>query len=196
MISVETVSSEELRAAIDDLARLRIEVFREYPYLYDGDPEYEKEYLETYVSSPHAMAALALDEHRKIVGASTGVPMAHETEAFKAPFAAAGIDTDTLFYYGESVLLPRYRGQGVYRQFFEHRAAYARRLGEFDQVCFCAVVRADDHPLRPAGYRPLDDIWTRFGFAPRPDLTTFYPWKDLDQPAQTDHRMMFWLKRL
>ena len=32
---------------IDDLARLRLSVFREFPYLYDGTPEYEADHLAT-----------------------------------------------------------------------------------------------------------------------------------------------------
>ncbi|MBI1777190.1 MAG: hypothetical protein HYR63_17775 [Proteobacteria bacterium] len=36
-ITVERVTGTELERRIADLARLRIEVFREWPYLYDGD---------------------------------------------------------------------------------------------------------------------------------------------------------------
>jgi hypothetical protein len=31
---------------------LRIRVFRDHPYLYNGDPAYERTYLEAYIQSP------------------------------------------------------------------------------------------------------------------------------------------------
>ena len=46
---------------IDDLAQLRITVFREFPYLYDGTTEYEARYLQTYLNSVDSIAVLALD---------------------------------------------------------------------------------------------------------------------------------------
>jgi hypothetical protein len=33
---------------LDDVALLRIEIFCDYPYLYEGDMEYESNYLKTY----------------------------------------------------------------------------------------------------------------------------------------------------
>ena len=44
-------------------------------------------------------------------------------------FVARGIEVARLFYFGESVLLPEYRGQGVGHAFFDHREAQARGVG-------------------------------------------------------------------
>ncbi len=199
-IELVTVAGDELANHTEDLARLRIQVFREYPYLYDGSEDYEKHYLQTYLASGNAMAVLAIDDelpaHQRVVGASTGVPMADETDEFRAPFEQAGINTERLFYCGESVLLPEYRGHGLYKGFFSGREQYVHKLGGFDHSCFCGVVRPDNHPLRPAGFEPLDPVWRHFGYQPRPDLMTSYRWKDIDEDAETDHLMMFWLKAL
>jgi GNAT superfamily N-acetyltransferase len=170
-------------------------VFREYPYLYDGSEAYEAEYLRTYTASGKAIAVLARDGDT-IVGASTGIPLAAETEAFVRPFEALGLDPATVFYCGESVLLPGWRGRGVYRAFFEAREAYARGLGGMSWMSFCGVVRPENHPLRPPQWEPLDAVWRRFGYAPEPKLRTNYAWKDIDQPASTEHPMQFWLKPL
>ncbi|WP_221794032.1 GNAT family N-acetyltransferase [Oceanobacter mangrovi] len=199
-VVLQTVSGRELDAYVNDLARLRIQIFRDYPYLYDGSEAYEQDYLQTYLASGNAMAVLALDHNlpagQQVVGASTGVPMADENDEFRVPFEAAGINTERLFYCGESVLLPKYRGQGIYKGFFAGREAYVRSLGGFETICFCGVVRPANHPLKPADYVPLDDIWRHFGYAPRPDLQASYPWKDIDQQTATEHPMMFWLKPL
>lgn len=192
---LETVSGAALAARIPDLARLRIAVFREYPYLYDGSEDYEAGYLRTYTASGEAMAVLALDGEA-VVGASTGIPLAAETEAFKDPFAALGIDPATVFYCGESVLLPAWRGHGLYRRFFAAREAWARARPGTAWIAFCGVVRPADHPLCPAGWEPLDAVWRHFGYVPEPRLTTTYDWKDIDQPGSSAHPMQFWLKRV
>jgi GNAT superfamily N-acetyltransferase len=71
--------------------------------------------------------------------------MMHQKAAFREPFAARGIDVTRLFYFGESVLLPEYRGHGIGHAFFDAREAAARRAGA-SAACFAAVVRAPDHP--------------------------------------------------
>jgi GNAT superfamily N-acetyltransferase len=193
-LSVVSCRGGEAEKWIPDLARLRIAVFRDYPYLYDGTAAYEEKYLRTYTDSPDALIILALDAGT-VVGASTGLPMAHETDEFKRPFIAAGHDPAHIFYCGESVLLPSHRGRGVYASFFEGRERHARTLG-LELCTFCGVQRPENHPLRPAGYMPLDPVWRKFGYTPRPELCTTFDWKDIDQPGETAHDMMFWTKRL
>lgn len=192
-LRIERVTGTALERRIPELARLRIEVFRDFPYLYDGNWEYEAEYLRTYSQAPDAVAVLVFDGE-EVVGASTAVPLRHETEAFKRPFVAAGIDPGEVFYLGESVLLRAYRGRGLGVRFFAEREAHGRDVGPFSWFAFCAVQRPEDHPLRPAGYVPLDGFWQRRGYVRRPDLTTEYVWKDVDRDQATAKTMTFWLK--
>lgn len=192
-MQVKIVHGETVTPHIADLARLRIEVFRAFPYLYEGSEDYETSYLATYARSPESLFVLAIDGER-IVGASTGVPMTDASDEFKAPFLAAGIDPQQVFYFGESVLSSSYRGRGLGVRFFEEREAYARRLGRFDWCAFCAVERPKDHPLRPAGYAPLDEFWGRRGYAQRADLRTMLAWQDIGEEDETEKPMSFWLK--
>lgn len=175
------------------LASLRIRVFRDFPYLYDGTVAYEEAYLKTYVACPESVVVLVLDGEA-VVGATTGVPMAAESDAFRQPFEAQNIDPARVFYCAESVLLPEYRGRGVYRRFFTEREGHAERLGGFELLTFCCVQRPENHPLRPADHQPLDPVWRRFGYTPRPDLMAHYAWKDLGEESETDKPMMFWVK--
>ncbi|MFC4862617.1 GNAT family N-acetyltransferase [Pseudomonas sp. MAHUQ-62] len=180
---------------IEDLAHLRLTVFREFPYLYDGTLEYEARYLSTYAESPESLFVLALDGQR-VVGASTGLPMADETEEFQRPFRERGWDPKRIFYFGESVLQAEYRGSGLGVRFFAEREGYARRLGRFRHCAFCAVERPDDHPRRPPGYQPLNEFWARRGYSHHPELRTEYHWRDLDEDSQSAKPMSFWLKEL
>lgn len=194
-IKVITGSDPAFDDYIPQLAQLRIEVFREFPYLYDGTLAYEQEYLATYQACPDSVVVLA-QEGDQVVGASTGLPMAAETDEWQQPFKAAGIDVARLFYCGESVLRRSHRGRGIYRRFFQEREAHAKRVGAFELVGFFAVDRPQDHPRRPAGYQPLDPIWERFGYTRRGDLVAHYSWKDIDDEDETAKPLVFWLKPL
>lgn len=193
-IEILTLKGAALEPWLNDVAELRIRVFRDFPYLYDGSLAYETEYLRTYIESDTAICVLARSGDQ-VVGASTGLALDDETEAFKRPFLQAGMDTRRIFYCAESILLPDYRGSGIYREFFSRREQQALHLGK--SICaFCAVQRPDDHPLKPAGYQPLEQVWQHFGYRPRPDLITSFSWKDVGEPEQTDKPMQFYLKPL
>lgn len=194
MVEVRRLARAEVEAAFDDLARLRIAVFRDFPYLYDGDLGYERRYLATYMHSPGAVVVGALDG-ATLVGAATASPLADHFEEFAQPFAARGLDPADFFYFGESVLLAEYRGQGVGVRFFEEREAAAREAG-FSHCVFSAVVRPADHPARPADYRPLDGFWTRRGYARIAGLTTGFCWRDVGEAAESVKPMEYWSKRL
>ncbi|MDX5333910.1 MAG: GNAT family N-acetyltransferase [Gammaproteobacteria bacterium] len=195
MPEIERLRGNAILPWIPELARLRIQVFREFPYLYDGDADYEARYLRTYMDSPDSVVVLVFDGER-IVGASTGLPLADETENVIAPFREADMDVAHIFYFGESVLLPEYRGQGLGVRFFTEREAHARELGGFDLACFCAVDRPADHPRRPAGYTPLDRFWEKRGYRRHPELRAAFAWQDLDEDGESSKPMTFWLKRL
>ena len=193
-IAVRPLSGTDREAALDDLARLRIEVFRAYPYLYDGSLDYERGYLEEFAASDGAVLVAAFDGDR-IVGAATGAPMESQKSQFKKPFAEAGYSPSEIFYFGESVLLPAYRGQGIGHAFFDHREAAARDAGK--SICtFCAVVRPEDHPHRPEGYTPLDAFWRKRGYAPVEGLVTGFSWTDIGGTAESEKPMQFWMKHV
>lgn len=193
-LRVEPLTGDALAAALPGVARLRIEVFRAFPYLYDGDLGYEERYLATYASSPGAIVVGAFDGER-LVGAATGAPMEDHAREFAAPFAARGYDLGDIFYCGESVLLPQYRGRGVGHAFFDHREARGRELGR-RWSCFCGVIRPDDHPARPADYAPLDPFWRKRGYAKMEGLVATFPWKDLGDTVATEKPMQFWVREL
>ena len=192
-VSVRPLTGAEVAAALDDLARLRIAVFAAYPYLYDGDAAYEADYLREFAAAPDAVMVAAFDGAR-VVGAATASPMAAQRAEFQAPFAARGLDVARLFYFGESVLLPQYRGHGVGHAFFDHRETRAREFGA-NAACFAAVIRPDDHPARPAGYQPVDAFWRKRGYAPMPGFVTELAWKEHGEAEESPKPMQYWLRR-
>ena len=195
MLAVTVAVGEAVLPHVSALARLRRVVFRDWPYLYDGDEAYEAKYIATYAACPHAALVIAWDG-AEAVGLSTCLPLADETENVVAPFRAAGLDPADWFYFGESVLLPAYRGQGVGVTFFKRREAHACSFGIYRHAAFCAVQRPADHPMRPAGAVPLDGFWQHRGFTLRPGLACTMRWRDLGHAEETDHPMQFWTKGL
>jgi hypothetical protein len=194
-LEVRSLFGEDIGPVLPDLARLRIAVFRDWPYLYDGTIAYEEKYLAKLTAAKGAVCVVACDGG-EIVGASTGAPMIEHAEEFAKPFEQAGFDIARIFYCGESVLLKSHRGQGLYPSFFDRREAHARKLGGFSHTTFCRVVRPEDHPSKPQDYRPLDDFWRKRGYIPVEGVAATYRWKDVDQAEETEHPMQFWMKPL
>lgn len=194
-LRIETLTGAALRGLVPALSALRIRVFYDWPYLYEADPVDEAEYLAPYVASKRAALIVAFDGERP-VGASTCLPLADEGEDILAPFVASGLDPARFFYFGESVLLPEYRGRGVGVAFFQRREAHARAVSDCAHACFCAVQRPEAHPLRPADAVPLDAFWRRRGYEPRPDLVCRMRWRDRGEAAESAKPLMFWVKAL
>ena len=192
-IRFERLAGLALRRALPDLARLRTLVFRDFPYLYDGSLAYEEQYLQTYAEAPRSVIVGAFAGGR-LIGAATALPMAGAPDYVTAPLLAAGWDTGRLFYFGESVLEKAWRGRGIGVRFFAERETWSRSQGPCTHAVFCAVIRPEDHPARPAGYEPLDAFWQHRGYQPIPDLVCRFEWQDLGEPTATAKPMRYWAR--
>jgi len=192
---IKIVRGKSFEPYLSDLARLRIQIFRDYPYLYDGNFEYEMDYLKTYLASDSSILVLVINGEDKIVGASTGIPLTAETIEFQKPFLEKQEALENYFYCGESILLPEYRGRGIYPEFFKARENAARELGcQF--TTFCAVERPVNNVARPANYRDLTDIWQRLDYVKQNDMRTQFEWKQTNEDQASLKTMIFWIKKL
>lgn len=194
MIRVERLTGAALVRALPDVARLRIAVFRAYPYLYEGDPAYEERYLQVYRDSEDAILVGAYEGDR-LIGAATGTPMEDHADDFGAAFAGTGIALERIFYCAESVLLPEYRGRGIGHRFFDLREAQARDLSR-DHAAFCSVIRPKDHPARPQGYQPLDAFWRKRGYAPVEGAIATFAWQEIGAAEESSHDLQVWMRAL
>jgi GNAT superfamily N-acetyltransferase len=192
MVEVRALTGAELEAHLDDVARLRIAVFRDWPYLYDGTLDYERAYLTTYRDNPGALLVGAFDAGL-LVGASTSTFMEDHAEGFAAPLRQMGLPAGSILYGAESVLLPAYRGQGLGHKFFDLREAHDRAHGR-SQVACCSVVRPDTHPLCPATYRTTDAFWTGRGYAKLPGVLAEFAWKDVGDAGESVKQLQFWMR--
>jgi GNAT superfamily N-acetyltransferase len=198
-ITVEPLTGAALTAALPALAQLRISVFRDWPYLYEGTLDYEQGYMAKFAQARDAVVVAARDGDT-IAGVATASPLREHTERFAPLFEARGFDPDGVFYFGESVLLPEYRGRGIGHAFFDHREAHAKRCGSggkpYTHTAFCGVVRPADHPARPSSYVPLDGFWSKRGYVKQDGMIGSYSWQDIGGTGETEKPMQFWVRPL
>ena len=140
-ITYQNLSGDDLLQYLPALARLRIEVFHAFPYLYDGTMEYEQQYLQTYASAPESVIVDAFDGSN-IVGAATATVLIREPDYITNAFINYGMDPAEFFYYGESVLQKNYRNRGIGVRFFEERKKHDVLAQGFRMMlCYCGSAK-------------------------------------------------------
>lgn len=194
-LRIETLTADRTAALLPALARLRTEVFRDWPYLYDGDAATEAEYLAPFIDSPRAGLVVAFDGDTP-VGCATCMPLCDADAEIAAPFRARGMDVDDHFYFGESVLLAPYRGRGAGVAFFAARETHARAVSDCGYAMFCAVRRPDEHRLKPVDATTLHEFWRHRGYEPVPGLACVMRWKQVDTAGEIENTLDFWRRRL
>jgi len=188
----EQALGSDIEKLIPALGELRIRVFYDFPYLYEGSTEYEENYLQIYTKNPLSIAFVVFDGE-KAVGATTGMPLNAESGEIQQPFIERGLNIDEIFYFGESILLPEYRGRGLGHLFFDVREKHALENG-FLTTAFCSVVRPEDHELKPADYRSNNEFWTKRGYQQQ-DYSCRMSWLDRNETQETEKELLFWIKQ-
>jgi GNAT superfamily N-acetyltransferase len=193
-ITEQLLTGSAVADSLADLASLRILIFQEFPYLYDGRREDELRYLKLYAEAPEAFVIIVTDSG-KVVGAATGIPLCHEHQGLIEPFAGSVYSVDEIYYVGELLLYPAYRNQGLGLRLVTQIEDQVRSLGTYRYLTCATVVRSDDHPRRPTQNLPIDRFLARTGFRPLPGMTTEFSWRENDGVTRT-HPMKFWIKEL
>lgn len=194
-LNFKKIIGSEFESYLNSIGRLRICVFREWPYLYQGDLEYETKYLQKYVNSERSFAFLIFNK-QELVGATTAIPLIDETCEVQKPFIANEIDVSKVIYFGESILLPEFRGRGFGKRFMQERIDYARALKQFEIAAFCAVVRDPNDKRRPDHFQSLTSFWSSQGFVRQVDCIAKMSWQEIGHNQETEKNLEFWIKQL
>lgn len=191
-MQIKKLDSQELHSRLEDLAGLRLTIFREYPYLYDGTLEDELSYVSHYAEQ--GMVLIALDGNT-VAAAVTGMPLDLESEPFQQPFRAADRDPGQYFYIGELLLLPAYRGNGLGSHLLGLIEQEITNTSRYTHVCCATVIRPDNHPLRPGDFFPIEPFCRRHGYHLLENVSIRIPWQQIDgtKPLNT---LRFWAKQL
>lgn len=194
-IQVVSFKGKKILEFIPQIARLRIEVFAEYPFLYDGDYEYEMRYLEKFSHIQDAIVVAAFNQE-EIIGISTGFPFIYESQNLQNVFKQAGRNPQEYFCFGESVLRKSYRGQGIGKKFFDHREDHVKQLDQHKYICFYTALKPLNDPKRPTDYRPLKPFWESRGYQEHPELVGEVSYQEIGETEETPKKMVFWIKEL
>lgn len=194
-MKIVSFTGTEVKDLIPEIARLRIEVFPEYPFLYVGDYEYEMRYLQKFLTMKDAVVVAAFDGDQ-LVGISTGFPFIYESANLQEVLTAAHRNPKDYFCFGESVLRKSYRGLGVGKAFFDKREEHVARLQKYRFICFYTIVRPADDQRRPSDYRPLAPFWQARGYVEHPELVGAIDYQEIGEAEETPKKMVFWLKKV
>ena len=191
---IQLVAGQEVEQYIDDLALLRISVFREYPYLYEGNMEYERSYLQKFVQGEDCIIAVVLDNGH-VVGAVSGLPLALEEAEVRGPWKKAS-SLDGVYYISEILLKPDYRGLGLGKQLMEALEEWVAASGKFTEIALATVVRPKDDPRRPATYRDAQRFFADRNYHIKEGVTCTIAWQEIDEADTTSKPLQFWSRKV
>lgn len=193
---ISVLTKHEVLHHIQHIASLRIAIFREYPYLYDGSFEYETKYLQKLVDADDSLIAVLKDASGAVVGAMTGLPLQQEEDSVKAPLLQRALPLSQIYYFSEILLVPQIRNYGWGTKLFVATEQAAQQFGRYTQFSLATVVRAADHPLRPVAYFDTSVFWQKRGYRACPDLVCTIAWQEIHELGESPKPLMFWLKDL
>jgi GNAT superfamily N-acetyltransferase len=195
MDEIQTLEGHQILPHLDAFGKLRTTIFREYPYLYDSNPEVEKSYLKNYAQCKDSLFIIATHQN-KLIGCLSSIPfsnMAHESWAkiLQSHFPIAPI-----FYLGDMLVLKEHRNRGLGTKMYNRFEEEIRKKQKFTQIAFIEVIRPNNDPKRPNDYHSLDAFWKKKGFIKHPELSSYISYKEIGKSTETDHAFLFQIKHL
>ncbi len=184
-----------IQQLIRDLARFRIEIFAEYPFLYAGDFEYEMKYLNKFSFMEDAIAVAAYDKE-EIIGIATGYPFRYEADCLKKSFIISKKIPDEYFCLGELMVQKPYRGAQIGAKLLFEVENFAVKLRRYRYMCLYTALRPTNDPLKPVNYKSPDAFWKRAGFVKHSELTGMISYLTIGDLEETEKQMVFWTKKI
>jgi GNAT superfamily N-acetyltransferase len=186
-LEIRVLSGALLDASIDVIGQMRMDAFREFPYLYDGAIENERRNLRQFTQTPKALVCSAY-LGGEFAGIATGAPL--------WAAIACSLSPADFFYIGEVIVLPEFRHRGIGPALIR-RVEEESKLRGFEKTCFLCVERPLDHPLKPKGYQAPDSIWKSLGYT-QSEIRIEFEWDSFELSglvSRQKHTMCYWLKQ-
>jgi hypothetical protein len=193
-LEIKSLDGESAREFFNEIAQIRIDLFREFPYLYDGSIEYEREYLETYFKSKNSKIILGLDKG-KIVAFSSSISLNEEIEEIKAPFLNRNLDISQYHYIGEVMIKNEYRNLSLPLEFERIHKEFATQKGH-SKLVFMTVRRELNDISRPYKYKDPEKLWRYIGYKILDNMNIEMSWKRIDTGKDENNVLDIWQKNL
>ncbi len=203
MVSYKTLTKEDFSSYFPELARMRLEYFSTFPYLYIGSLEYEHLYLSGYLNHDEGRIIVALEENQ-VMGMATGFPlhqnMNNPTDITKWFRTSTKINKDkasSYFYLGEVIIKSSMRQNGTAYHLTKFIENDFLNRG-YKKSSLITVERPKDHPLAPSRYFPMEYTLKKMKYK---DMgikeAVTYDTRQIDGSVKPDSNMMiFWEKTL
>lgn len=199
MIHYDIYFGKDVIKFISQISKLRLEEFRNFPYLYFGDESYERDYFVGFTRDPQSCLAVA-KENNEIVGIATAMPLCSEADILKETeelFQIHGLNPRTFFYFGEFVVLPSFRGRGISTNLENTILQNAKQWG-FRNSCLAVVSRDQNDVRKPNNYIASDRVWKKMGYK-EINLSIKYSWPtqlESGKIENTINELIFWKKEI
>ncbi|MES2122596.1 MAG: hypothetical protein V4492_07465 [Chlamydiota bacterium] len=194
-IHVRTFTGTALKPYLHSLAKLRMEVFKEYPFFEEPDLYREMQALRRIASLKESVGVLIFDGIT-LVGSALGYPLEFEEPAVIKPFEEKHLDIHAYYLFTESLLLKSYRSRGIGHHFFDAREAHVSYNKKYKHICFYIPDIAQNMELKPEDTLPLFDFWRKRGYVPHHEMKFALQWTAIGEAHPSDKQMSFWIKDL
>lgn len=180
-IDIQKHEGRSIKTYLPSIAKLRVDVFKEPPFCFEWDMKHELFNLRRLLCK-EGIAILVFDK-TKLVGAATGLPLQEAPLPILKPFQDQGVHVEKYFFFGQSILLPPYRGRGLYNHFFALREQHVLHLKKYTHICFSQMILAEQRESFS-----LDNFWHKRGYALQPKFVSSMENKRCE--------LAFWVKNL
>jgi GNAT superfamily N-acetyltransferase len=190
-VTFEVLKGAQIKSIEESFADLRITIFREYPYLYEGDSSTEKQYFAMFGDS--ALCIIAIDGSA-IVGIIIGIPLQDAFKRLLEPLTEAPIQK--MFYLADLLVLKSYRGQRIGHTLYELFEKEVQKTGQFTTIIIREIFKSHDDPKKPSDYHSLDLFWNKRGFKKMEGFSQQDKWKAIGDEDISLHTMIYQVKTL
>lgn len=193
-LHVETYKGAEIAPYTNKIVQLSNDLFKKYPYLYDGsDAEYTK-HLTSYAQSKHGVVSIAFDGN-KVIGVATGIPLSEAWEKYQQPFRKKGENIDKIFYLGELLVSPEYTGKGLGQQMTKNVEQFAKGRG-YTTITAQVIDEKSVKETAPQNHYSMTNVLKKLNYQERPEINLVSYWTNVNESKESPHQMLYWTKAL
>ncbi len=192
-IQFEVLKGAQIKSIEQSFANLRIAIFREYPYLYEGDLATEKQYFDMF--GGNTICIIAKDAST-VVGVIIGTPLQEIFDQFLKPLIEADISVEKMFYLADLLVLKSYRGKRIGHSLYELFEKEVQKTEQFTNILIREIFKSPDDPKKPSAYYSLDPFWDKRGFKKMEGISQQDQWKAIGDEDISLHTMVYRMKKL
>ncbi|MGQ4005074.1 GNAT family N-acetyltransferase [Francisellaceae bacterium CB300] len=171
--------------------------YKNYPYLYSMEKDYEDEYQDCYQSLGDRLDMFVVyDQEGKPIAVSMSTPfdkkMSILSDFYKPDL---DLDLDNAYYFADIVINKKYHGQGIARELYTQATNYAKNLGI--SKIYALLVNRDNDPCRPDDFH-YSQLWKEFEFSNTGlSITCEWPTFQLDGSVKMDsNKLDIYMKKI